>query len=125
MVLCLNNKPSKWLASLPIQERRQVLSDAKNRVPQFRELIKERQQSLNEKITLKLKDKKDKKEEKQVASKVNLTHDIEMQGGLWRLNEVDNKVNNIPNKKAQRRAILSQLQFYSVVIGAERALAAF
>ena len=122
MVLCLNNKPSKWLASLSNQERAKVLLDAKTRVPEFRELMRNRQESLKEKLTMKLKDKKDKKEkkqEKEVASKLNLTHDIDMHGGLWKLHEVDDRVTDISNTKTQRRAILSQLRFHRVVIGAK------
>ena len=44
MIMWLNNKPSKWLKSLPEEKQREVLAYAQDHAQKFKKIMKKRQQ---------------------------------------------------------------------------------
>lgn len=139
-VLWVNNKPSIWLDKLTLDERDQALNEARKKAPAYRTLLKERQQLLKEQLQKRLERKqheKAAKEEKLASDKLKLSREImDMCGGVWRkgeihlhLEKITQEVNNQKKLPAgvkksliesqSREALLKQLKFNKVVIGAK------
>jgi E1A/CREB-binding protein len=117
-VMWLQNKPSKWLTSLSIEEKEATLNAARAAAPHIKEVFRSRKDMLVQKKKEQLEarqKKKEDKEEKVTSSKIEITRKISEYGGPWLQSEVDKKLADIEEDR-HAEAILAQLKFHLIVL---------
>jgi len=121
VILWTNNKTSEWLNSLEPEEKDQVLDHARKRAPEIKQKFQERKDKIKKQKLEKLKEKQNKrelKETKQRVMKVELVNEISKLGGVWSVDEIDAKIENLKQtgSGAILNALYCQLKFHKEVL---------
>ena len=119
IIMWTNNKTPKWLADLDAGKRKTILDTARRSYPEMKQKLKERESSLKKEKLVKLKQrqaKKDDKEKRQHSQRVKLTGKLTELGGVWKSDDILTQLEACPSDKAEREALIIQLQFHRDVL---------
>ena len=120
MIIFSHNKTSVWLAHLSYSEREKLLQTARTLAPTFRAKFKQRQQVIEDEREKALEEKireNQRKYQREVQEKENLTKEIEKLGLWTSANEVQDGLDMLTTKAKKVNAVKVQINFRRKVLG--------